>query len=168
MVTGDTLNDRDAGQSPGVRSVLCNGLASLITIIALAWATDLFQTLGLTLYPAQIVTVVLGLAIALAFIHLPARRYAPGTATPWHDWLAAGAGMVTAGWMSARYPQLADLTVDAPGEVVSIGLTQILLTLEALRRASGLALPLIVITLPKRPAWAASCRDTSAPRWRTD
>ncbi|MCZ6537627.1 MAG: TRAP transporter fused permease subunit [Gammaproteobacteria bacterium] len=145
MATGETLSNRDASQDAGLRSLLCSGLASLITIIALAWAMDLFQALAIYLYPAQIVTVVLGLAIALAFIHLPARRHAAKSNTPWYDWLAAGAGLVTAGWMSARYPQLVDLTIDAPNEVVIIGLTQILLTLEALRRASGPALPLIVI-----------------------
>jgi TRAP transporter 4TM/12TM fusion protein len=48
--------------------------------------------------------------------------------------------------MSARYPLLVDLTIDAPREVVLTGLVIILLTLEALRRATGLALPLIVVT----------------------
>ena len=141
MATTESLGNRDASRL----SVLTTGLASLITTIALAWAMDLFQTLAIYLYPAQIVTAVLGLAIALAFIHLPAKRDSIRNNTPWYDWLAAGAGLVTAGWMSVRYPQLVDLTVDAPTEVVIIGLMQILLTLEALRRAIGLALPLIVI-----------------------
>jgi TRAP-type uncharacterized transport system fused permease subunit len=48
--------------------------------------------------------------------------------------------------MSARYPLLVDLTIDAPAEVVTLGLTQIILTLEALRRATGTALPVIVVT----------------------
>ncbi len=85
MATGETLTNRDASQDAGLRSVLCSGLASLITIIALAWALDLFQALAIYLYPAQIVTVVLGLAIALAFIHLPARRHAAKSDTPWYD-----------------------------------------------------------------------------------
>lgn len=126
-------------------AALRNGLASLITIIALAWAMDLFQTFEIYLYPAQLVIVVLGFAIALAYIHLPARRHASRPVTPWYDWLAAFAGLLTAGIMSARYPVLVDLTVDAPREAVLIGITVILLTLDALRRATGLALPLIVI-----------------------
>ena len=130
-----------------IRSALITGLASLITITALAWAMDLFQKAAIDLYPAQIVTAILGLAIALAFIHFPARRHAARPATPWFDWLAAGVAAITAGWMSVRYAQLADLTVDAPREAVIIGTTLIALTLEALRRATGLALPLIVITL---------------------
>ena len=122
-----------------------SGLASLITIIALAWAMDLFQTFGLYLYPAQLVIAVLGLAVALAFVHLPANRHAPKRGTPWYDWLLAVTGLITAFWMSARYPLLVDLTIDAPREVVLLGLTQIVLTLEALRRATGLALPFIVV-----------------------
>jgi TRAP transporter 4TM/12TM fusion protein len=81
-----------------------------------------------------------------AFIHLPARRHTPRRTTPWFDWLAAGTALLTAGWMSVRYPQLADLVIDAPPEAVIIGTTVILLMLEALRRATGIVLPLIVLT----------------------
>jgi TRAP transporter 4TM/12TM fusion protein len=125
--------------------MLTTGLASLITMIALAWAMDLFQKLAIYLYPAQIVVVVLGLAIALAFIHLPSKRGTKKNRTPWYDWLAAGGGLMVAGCMSARYSQLVDLTIDAPREAVIIGMSLIALTLEALRRATGPALPLIVI-----------------------
>jgi TRAP transporter 4TM/12TM fusion protein len=145
LAAGEPVTVPHVSRGFGTRSVLCRGLASLITIIALAWAMDLFQSLAIYLYPAQIVIVVLGLAIALAFIRLPTRRHATKNATPWFDWLAAVAGLVATGWMSARYPRLVDLTIDAPGEIVVIGMTLILLVLEALRRTSGLALPLIVI-----------------------
>jgi TRAP transporter 4TM/12TM fusion protein len=107
---------------------------------------DIFQMFGIYLYPAQLVLAVLGLAVALAFINLPARRRAVKSVVPWYDWLAALTGLITAGWMSARYPLLVDLTIDAPREVVISGLSQIVLTLEALRRATGPALPLIVVT----------------------
>ena len=129
-----------------MRPAICTGLAALITLIALAWAMDLFQTFGIYLYPAQLVLTVLGLAIALAFIHLPAQQGSVKSVTPRYDWVAAFIGLVTAGWMSARYPLLVDLTIDAPREVVILGLLQIVLTLEALRRAAGTALPLIVVT----------------------
>ena len=125
--------------------ILTSGLASLITLVALAWAMDLFQAFEIYLYPAQLVIAVLGLALALAYIHLPARRLARKKSIPWYDWILATIGLVATGWMSARYPLLVDLTIDAPREVVLIGFTVILLTLEALRRATGLALPIIVI-----------------------
>ncbi len=127
------------------QSRIATGLASLITLIALAWAMDLFQAFEIYLYPAQLVIAVLGLALALAYIHLPARRQARKRSIPWYDWILATIGLVATGWMSARYPLLVDLTIDAPREVVLIGFTVILLTLEALRRATGLALPIIVI-----------------------
>ena len=146
MSIGESAINADDKRAPGLRSALCNTLASLISIIALAWAMDLFQAFEIYLYPAQLVIAVLGLAIALAFIHLPARRNALRSVTPWYDWLAALAGLITAFWMSARYPVLVDLTIDAPREIVLLGLSQILLTLEALRRATGSALPLIVVT----------------------
>ncbi len=79
-----------ADGSPGLRSTLSTALASLITIVALAWAMNLFQKLGIYLYPAQIVIIVLGLAIALAFLYLPARRHAVKRDAPLFDWIAAG------------------------------------------------------------------------------
>ncbi len=106
---------------------------------------DLYQLAGIYLYPAQLVIAVLGLAAALAFIHLPASRHAKKTEAPWYDWLAATVCIVNSFWMAARYPVLADLTIDAPREVVLLGLAEILLSLEALRRATGAALPLIVV-----------------------
>jgi len=141
LAADDTVDTGDTG----IRLKLVRGLATLITVIALAWAMDLFQLLAIRLFPAQIVIAVLGLAIALAFIHLPASRRQPTKRTPWIDWPAAGAGLLTSGWMCVRYPQLVELTVDAPAEAVLIGVVQITLTLEALRRTTGLALPLIVI-----------------------
>ena len=126
-------------------SALTSGLASSITIVALAWAMDLFQKVSILLYPAQIVSAILGLAITSAFIHLPVRRSEIKHRTPWFDWLAAGTAALAAGWMSVRYPQLADLIIDAPREAVIIGTTIIVLTLEALRRATGIVLPLIVL-----------------------
>lgn len=128
-----------------MRSAICTGLASLITVIALLWAMDLYQSAGIYLYPAQIVIVVLGLSIALAFVYLPAKRGAVKLLTRWHDWVAASSGLVVCLWMAARYPALADLTVDAPREIVIIGISVIVLATEALRRATGGALPLIVL-----------------------
>jgi len=139
------VSDLKSSRGRGARPALISCLASSITLIALAWAMDLFQSLGIYLYPAQIVTAVLGLAIALAFIHFPAKRHTKRLTTPWYDWFAATAGCVTGGWMSARYPELVDLTIDAPAEAVIIGHVQIFLTLEALRRTSGPVLPMIII-----------------------
>jgi TRAP transporter 4TM/12TM fusion protein len=129
----------------GLRPAVVRVLATLITIVALAWAMDLLPMLGVTLFPAQLVVAVLGLAIALAFIHLPASRKTQKTRAPWFDWIAAGVGVVNSGWMFVRYPQLVELTVDAPPQAVLIGVVEIALMLEALRRATGSALPLIVV-----------------------
>ncbi|MDX1404358.1 MAG: TRAP transporter fused permease subunit [Woeseiaceae bacterium] len=128
-----------------MKGAIASVVGSLITLIALAWATDLYQYIGILLYPAQIVLAVLGLAVALAFIHLPVRRQQAKPSTPWYDWLAAIVALINSFWMAARYPLLADLTVDAPAEIVILGICELCVTIEALRRATGAALPLIVI-----------------------
>jgi len=145
LTIGESATGNNNSRDSKSESALQNSIASLITLIALAWAMDLFQSFEIYLFPAQLVIAVLGLAVALAYIHLPAKRNAPRRLIPWYDWIAAITGLVTALWMSVRYPLLVDLTIDAPREVVLTGLTVILLTLEALRRATGLALPIIVI-----------------------
>ncbi len=145
MTIGESVTSDSNSRDSRSQSALQSSIASLITLIALAWAMDLFQTFEIYLFPAQLVIVVLGLALALAYIHLPAKRNGTRRLPPWYDWIAAITGLVTALWMSVRYPLLVDLTIDAPREVVLTGLTVILLTLEALRRATGMALPIIVL-----------------------
>ncbi|MDH3533062.1 MAG: hypothetical protein OEO82_09035, partial [Gammaproteobacteria bacterium] len=110
-----------SSNAPGARSILIRVLASAITLVALVWAMDVLQQFAIYLFPAQLVVAVLGLAIAVAFVHLPANRQQPKQHTPWFDWLAAGAGLIAAGWMCMRYPQLVELTVDAPAEAVVLG-----------------------------------------------
>ena len=53
------------------------GLAVAITLGAVLWSMGIYQILALELYAEQFSAAMLAVGLALAFLHLPARRHAP-------------------------------------------------------------------------------------------
>ncbi len=119
--------------------------SSLITLGSIAWALDVNIRFGLSLYPAQYLATVLALALPLAFIALPARRGSDRTHVPWHDWVCAAAGFFAMAYLTVEYQRLVDLVLLRPADGVAASVVTIVLSLEALRRATGWALPTISI-----------------------
>ena len=62
MTIAESVPTNNNSRDSKSESALQSGMASLITIVALAWAMDLFQTFEIYLYPAQLVIAVLGFA----------------------------------------------------------------------------------------------------------
>ena len=115
-----------------------------ITLVALLWSLEVYERLGLNLYPAQVMGAVLAFSLALAFLRLPARRGSARDRVPLYDLAAAVLGFAAGWYMALYYPRLADLTTEAPWDTVTLGLVIVPLTIEAMRRATGNTLPLIV------------------------
>jgi TRAP transporter 4TM/12TM fusion protein len=120
-------------------------LAALLTIAAVAWALEVPRYLEWALYPQQYIAAVLAVSLAVAFLALPARRGAPRTSVPWYDAAAALLGLVAAGYVAVRYPDLVNSIFLRPPEAYIPGSIVVLLTLEALRRTAGWALVVIVV-----------------------
>jgi TRAP transporter 4TM/12TM fusion protein len=119
-------------------------LAVALALGAAAWALEIQRILAWSLYPQQFFAAALAIALALAFLMLPAR---PGTErgeVPWYDLVLAALGFVSAGWIAIRYPELVDLIFARPMEAYIPGAIVVLLLLEALRRSTGWALVIIV------------------------
>ncbi|HVL35950.1 MAG TPA: TRAP transporter fused permease subunit [Burkholderiales bacterium] len=119
-------------------------LATAITLAAVAWSLGIAQILGWAVYTEQFAALMLAATLALAYLHLPAVRGEPRTAVPWYDALAAIASSAAAAYIAVRYPNLVDLILLRPLDVVIAGGVVIVLLLEALRRATGKALPIII------------------------
>lgn len=119
-------------------------LAAALTIGAAVWALDLPQYLSWSLYSEQFFAAALGLGLALAFLTLPARRGASREHVPWYDLLAAATGLIACAWIAVRYPDLVNMIFSRPAEAYVPGMLIVLLLLEALRRATGWALVIIV------------------------
>ncbi len=120
-------------------------LASLLTLGAIAWAVGIYQMLELSIYNEQFEAAMLAVALALAYVHLPARRGATRDRVPWYDWIAVIASLGAAGYLALRYASIVDIILLRPVDAVAVGAIIIVLLLESLRRATGKVLPLIII-----------------------
>ena len=120
------------------------GLAVAITLGAVLWSVGIYQILALELYAEQFSAAMLALGLGLAYLHLPARRHAPKPSIPWYDWMLAALGAAAALYLAVRFPQLVDIILLRPRDAVIAGSVLVVLLLEALRRGTGLTLPLIV------------------------
>ena len=120
-------------------------LAIALTLGAMAWSLGIAQILNLSLYEEQFAAAMLAACVALAFLHLRARRDAPPAQVPWYDWVAAVLGFLAAGYISVQYASIVDLILLGPTDGVISGGILFLLLLEALRRATGIALPAIIV-----------------------
>jgi TRAP transporter 4TM/12TM fusion protein len=130
---------------PAAARWVVGSLAAALTGGAVAWSVGIYQILELSIYTEQFAAVMLAGTLALGYLHLPARRDAPRERIPWYDWCAAVASLAAGLYLSVRYPALVDLILLRPVDAVAVGSILIVLLLEALRRGTGPALPVIVI-----------------------
>ena len=84
-------------------------LAIALTLGAVAWSLGIAQILSLPLYTEQFAAGMLALTLALAYLHMPARRSDEPRRVPWYDALAALAGAAAAGYIAVQYNSLVDL-----------------------------------------------------------
>jgi TRAP transporter 4TM/12TM fusion protein len=145
-------DETSSARSPVAR-VLAGALASLITLGSVAWALDVVIWFRLDLYPAQFFAAILALALPLAFIVLPARRKTPRTNVPWYDWLCAAIGFAAIGYLAWDYQNLVDLVLLRPRDAVIAGSIALVLSLEALRRATGNTLVIISVVFIAYALW---------------
>lgn len=133
------------GLSPRIWRPLADGLAALITLLAVGWALGVPQMLGLSFYPQQYLATVLMLALPLGLISLPARSGGQRDRLPWIDLVLAFLAFAALGWIAVRYPDLVNAVFMRPAAVWIPGLVITILLLEALRRATGWALVIIIL-----------------------
>ncbi|AXS41674.1 TRAP transporter fused permease subunit [Breoghania sp. L-A4] len=133
-----------SGLSLRVLRPVIDGLAMLLTLTAICWAFSVPRYLGLGFYPQQFFAAILACALTLAYLTLPARRATTRRRVPWTDLALALASFVSVGYIAYGYPELVLLIFSRPPAVWVPGLIVTLLVLEALRRATGMALVVII------------------------
>ncbi|WP_245813769.1 TRAP transporter permease [Boseongicola aestuarii] len=122
-----------------------DALAASIVLIAVGWALSFQRQIGLDLYPQQFFAAVLFFTLPLAFLTLPARRGRLRDTVPWHDIALAAIAMAALGFVGYGYPDLVLMIFSRPPEIWIPGLIILVLLLEALRRATGWALVIIIV-----------------------
>lgn len=120
-------------------------LAALITLLAIGWALSFQRQLGLNLYPQQFFAAILALTLPVSYLTLPARRGTIREVVPWYDVALAVLAFTAVTYLAVDYPRLILIVFARPPEVWAPGLVIILLTLEALRRATGWSLVIIIV-----------------------
>jgi TRAP transporter 4TM/12TM fusion protein len=144
-VAGSINNEEGGfGLSPRLSRVVGDGLAVLLMLVAIGWALNLPRTFSVGLYPQQFFAAILACALPLAFLTQPVKRGKQRTSVPWYDALLAILGFVTVAYIAIRYPDLVLQIFSRPLTVWLPGLVVVVLVLEALRRATGWVLVLII------------------------
>jgi len=119
-------------------------MAILLIITAMAWALNVPRYLNLGFYPQQFFALILAFVLSISYMNFPAKRGASRTVLPWYDVILSIVSFITVCYIAVNYPELVLKIFSRPIEVWLPGLIVALLVLEALRRATGWALVIII------------------------
>lgn len=109
-----------------------NVFQSILVTVVILWVLDIpRRVFGAGIYLEQVLTVCLGLTLALAFIAETGRK------RHWSDWIAVAVSIVLCGYIAARYETLTLESADLPLDGLIVSTILVLLVLEASRRTSG-------------------------------
>jgi TRAP transporter 4TM/12TM fusion protein len=108
-----------------------NVFQSLLVAAVVLWVLDIPRMAGLSLYTEQLLTICLGLTLALAFVVETARK------RHWSDWPAVVLSLAVCGYITVRYEHLTLEASMMPLDSLLISIVLVALIFEASRRVSG-------------------------------
>ena len=109
-----------------------NVFQSLLVAAVVLWVLDIArQVFKVAFYTEQLLTICLGLTLALAYIADTSRR------RHWSDWFAVVLSLALCGYIAARYATLTDEAALLPLSGLIVSGLLILLIMEASRRTNG-------------------------------
>ena len=108
-----------------------NIFQSLLVAAVVLWVLDIPRMAGISLYTEQLLTICLGLTLALAYIAETGRK------RHWSDWIAVILSLGICGYVTARYEHLTLEIATLPLDGLVISIVLVALILEASRRVSG-------------------------------
>jgi TRAP transporter 4TM/12TM fusion protein len=123
---------------------LVDALAIMLTLGAVGWALDIYNRIGLAIYDQQYLAAMLAISLAMAFLKFPATGKEKKN-LPWYDAVAAFVGFAATGYLAAFYPRIVDLVYLRQTDSVIVSVILIVLMIEALRRATGPVLSILVV-----------------------
>ncbi len=122
---------------------LIDALALLLTLGGIGWALDAYNRLGIPLYDQQYLAGMLAIALAIAFLKFPLRGKKK-TDLPWYDAIASVTVFAATTYLGAFYPRIVDLAYLRQTDSVIVSVILVVLLIEALRRATGPVLSILV------------------------
>ena len=115
-------------------------LEALLVGTVIAWVLDGPRALGFSFYTEQFLALVLGEAMALAFLVYPGRLQSKRERVPWWDRLLAAVALLAGAYVAVRYPDLATEVSMRPRDFLPLAILVVLLVLETTRRSTGMSL----------------------------
>ena len=120
-------------------------LALAIALGSLLWAVDFYRFIGLLFLPEQFLAATFAAALALTFLHFPAKPGTGRSGLPWYDAMFSFIGFATGVYVAIDFPDLSSRMFEAPIEGLVTASILMLLTAEGLRRTVGAPLVIILI-----------------------
>ena len=130
--------------SPAVR-LLRPVLGAAIALGSLFWAADLYRRVGFLFLPEQFLAATFGTALALTFLHYPAKKGIQRGPLPWYDAALALAGFVTGWYVAFDFEDISIRLFEVPIKGIVTAAIFLVLTCEGLRRTVGSPLVIILI-----------------------
>ncbi len=140
----DEVHQPPAGPQSGIARGIITVGATLLTLASIAFALQLYRSVGLLLYNEQFLAGMVALAMALVYLVQPMRRGVPRPHVPWYDWLLAGLSIVIGIHLILRYPALSEDMTARPLDGLIVAFITVPMIMEALRRSVGMALAIVV------------------------
>ena len=124
---------------------LVKGCAAAVSVMAVLWVVDLPYYLGVALFREQFMMAIFACGLAIVFLTTRADRTVRGP-VPWYDAAAALVAVATLAATIASFQFLHEDVVGFRGwQAIAVGTVLVPLTLEALRRAAGYTLLVVVL-----------------------
>jgi TRAP transporter 4TM/12TM fusion protein len=123
---------------------LIDALAFLLTLGGVGWALDIYNRIGLAIYDQQYLAAMLAISLAMAYLKFAVTGREKQN-LPWYDAVAAVVAFAAVGYLAVFYPRIVDLVYLRQTDSVIVSVILIVLLIEALRRATGPVLPILVI-----------------------
>ncbi len=141
----EALNGPAEAEIESVRASIGNrigmGLCALLTLGSLAWAADLYRSVGLDFLNAmmneQFYAGMLAIGLPAVFLCIPPKKGSPRSGVAWFDVIAAIVSGATAIYVMVVYPRILDNFADNPPDAVAAGAILLVAIAEGLRRTAG-------------------------------
>ena len=119
-------------------------LATGLPVLGILFILNVPSQVGFELYTEQYFGFFLAVILGLTFIKYPAGRRASRTRVAWYDWILAAGGLAVGGFIAVKWPELVLTVAYATAPQLSLGVLALVLILEAIRRAIGWSVTLLV------------------------
>lgn len=135
----------------------------VVAVLTIVLATDQVRLFfgqqwlsGIILLSNHYLYAILGLLLPMTFIYFPASRSARYDGVPWYDAALAGTTFLICGFFFSKATDIVDQGWEfvAPDYAIYVSYALWILSLEAVRRAGGFAIFIIVATLSVYPIFA--------------